>query len=87
VAALAAAERSLALRPGFLAAIQLRAQALVSAARPGDALDFLLQELKVREEARLWQQVGAILGALGRGEEAKKCLARARERKPESVAE
>jgi tetratricopeptide (TPR) repeat protein len=87
VAALSAAERSLALRPGFLAAIQLRAQALVSSARPGDALAFLLKELKVREEARLWQQVGAILGALGRDEEAKKCLARARERKPVAVAE
>jgi len=85
--ALAAAERSLAARPRFLAAIELRAQALLGLGRVGDALAYLLAELRVDEEPRLWRQVAAILGALGRTEEAKKCLARGGERRPVAVAE
>lgn len=85
--ALAAAERSLAARPRFLAAIQLRAQALVGVGRAGDALALLLAQVRERDEPRLWRQIAALLAALGRPEEAKKCLARVQDRGAVPVAE
>lgn len=85
--ALVSAERSLAARPGFLAAVQLRAQALVGVGRAGDALALLLAEVRGRDEPRLWRQIAALLHALGRPEEAKKCLARAHDARASAVAE
>jgi tetratricopeptide (TPR) repeat protein len=85
--ALAASERSLAARPGFLAAVQLRAQALVGVGRAGDALALLLAEVRDRDEPRLWRQIAALLHAFGRPDEAGKCLARARDGRARAVAE
>src|SRR5262245_2526670 len=85
--ALAASERSLAARPGFLAAVQLRAHALVGVGRAGDALALLLAEVRGRDEPRLWRQIAALLHALGRPEEAKKCLARSQDGRVRAVAE
>lgn len=77
-AALAATERALAARPGYPAAVQLKADALVAAHRAGDAVQFLLAEAKERPEAgRTWRQLGALLSRLGQPVQAQKCLARA----------
>jgi tetratricopeptide (TPR) repeat protein len=86
-AAREAAERALALRPGYPAAIQLRTDALLQAGRPADAMQSLLAELKRKEEPRLWLQVARILTALGRSDEAKRCVARAERRELQPVAE
>ncbi len=77
-AAIAAAERALSARPGYPAAVQLKADALVVAQRAGDAVKFLLAEAKARPDAsRVWQQLGALLTRLGQPDQAQKCLARA----------
>jgi hypothetical protein len=47
----------------------------------------LLAELKRKEEPRLWLQVARILTALGRSDEAKRCVARAERRELQPVAE
>jgi predicted Zn-dependent protease len=86
-AALAAAERALALRPGYPAAIQLRADAFLQSGRPSEAVASLLAELKRKEEPRLWQQVAQILTRLGKTDEAQRCLARAERRELEPLAE
>ncbi|HET6163355.1 MAG TPA: glycosyltransferase [Planctomycetota bacterium] len=86
-AALAAAERALALRPGYPAAIQLRADAFLQSGRPSEAVASLLAELKRKEEPRLWEQVARILSMLGKQDEAERCLARARRRELQPVAE
>jgi glycosyltransferase involved in cell wall biosynthesis len=73
----AAARRSQELQPGWIAAVQLEADALLAAGRAGDALKRLLEEVRKNPVPRLWQQIGALLLRLGRTAEAQRCLARA----------
>ncbi|MSR46832.1 MAG: glycosyltransferase [Planctomycetes bacterium] len=77
--ALAFAEQALATKPGYPAAVQLKADALVAAQRAGDAVQFLLEEARARpESSRVWQQLGTLLLRLGQPAQAQKCLARAK---------
>jgi predicted Zn-dependent protease len=83
--ALAYADRALAARPGYPAAIQLKADALVASQRAGDAVKLLLAEVtRVPDARRHWRQLGVLLARLGRAEEARRCLARSEE--PASTA-
>ncbi len=76
--AIAAAERALTARPGYTAAVELKSEALIAAGAAGDALRFLVSEVKRSpHEKRLWRQVGGLLTRLGRPLEASRCLARA----------
>jgi tetratricopeptide (TPR) repeat protein len=76
--AIAAAERAIGLKPGFLTAIQLKGEALVALGEPKEALRLLMEEVKrAPNERRLWLQVGALLERAGRPQEARRCLARA----------
>ncbi len=77
--AIAAAERALELRPGWLAPIQLKAEALAVAGEPSEALRLLMSEVKrAPAERRLWRQIGELLERVGRPQEAARCLQLAR---------
>jgi tetratricopeptide (TPR) repeat protein len=72
------AERALAARPGYPAAVQLKAEALVAEQRAGDAVRFLAAAARERPgEARLWRQLGELLARLGQAAPARECLDRA----------